>query len=118
MKILTKQSLGILILTLLLTSCAQVHTVQVKFCPKTIVHNSSPEPWNEKDDVVLNSSKRRCRNHFPEDPCLIVLYKNAIDSYSAICGKHEPDPGEKGKKGLEREYEPLRMSYRMGPWVK
>lgn len=58
-------------------------------CPKTIVINDSSEAWNDKDQQALDSATKRCKEKFPDAPCLKKFWKKEPQTYWALCGAEE-----------------------------
>lgn len=56
-------------------------------CPQILVVNQSTERWNSFDQMSLRKTEVRCREKYPDAPCLVKFTKRAPMTYWAICGK-------------------------------
>jgi hypothetical protein len=57
-------------------------------CPDTKMWNASKYPWNKHDYQMLDRTKIRCGQLYPNSPCVKLFRKYDFQSYSAICS-HE-----------------------------
>ena len=55
-------------------------------CPVTIVENRT-SVWNEYDQETLDRATLRCKEIYPDAPCLKKFTKKDELAYAAICGK-------------------------------
>ena len=55
-------------------------------CPNTKVINET-KAWNYQDALTLGKAVNRCKEIYPEAPCLKKFIKKGDNRYWAICGK-------------------------------
>jgi hypothetical protein len=60
-------------------------------CPKTVVVNTTKEPWSDYDTEMLEYTKKRCGQVYEDAPCLKWFKKWDHQSYSGICGAKVKD---------------------------
>lgn len=56
-------------------------------CPDTKMENASKEPWNAYDYSILEQTKHRCGELYPDSPCVKLFRKYNRKQYSVICGE-------------------------------
>jgi hypothetical protein len=75
--------------------------------PEKIIRPGA-EPWNEKDDKILESAKVGCAQNYNRSPCVIKIYKFKNQHYHVICGHEMKEktkvPVEKTDKELWEEF--------------
>ena len=58
-------------------------------CLPTQIINESNEPWNDKDQEVMERAANTCQERYEEIPCLKRFFKRAPQAYAAICGEEK-----------------------------
>ena len=56
-------------------------------CAEPRIENTSGLKWNEVDQEMLDTAKKRCGVIYPDSPCVKMFRKYDFQSYSVICGK-------------------------------
>jgi hypothetical protein len=51
------------------------------------MENASKEPWNAYDYSILEQTKHRCGELYPDSPCVKLFRKYNRKQYSVICGE-------------------------------
>lgn len=60
--------------------------VNVIGCPQPVVENRSAS-WTKQDQQTYNHASFRCREIYPEAPCMKLFRKKDDSTYNVICGK-------------------------------
>lgn len=63
--------------------CAGVPTQSQ--CPKVVVNNHTKK-WTRNDQKVLDKANLRCKEIYPDAPCLKRFDKLDENRYTAVCG--------------------------------
>lgn len=79
-----KYALAIYTAILVLLLSLMVH--HARACEKTIIDNQTKE-WNNQDQVILERALKRCKELFPDAPCLKRFIKRDSTTYRAVCGQ-------------------------------
>lgn len=59
-------------------------------CGPTTIETYTDEPWSERDQLGLDTAKRRCVIHFARSPCLGRFVRVEQGQYRAICTRGKP----------------------------
>lgn len=58
-------------------------------CPKPRVIDTVAAPWTDFDTQSFERAQKRCKEKYPNSPCLKRFERTAPLTYIAICGRPE-----------------------------
>ncbi len=59
-------------------------------CGQTVVENRTSE-WDRRDYTTLVTSSARCRDNYPQSPCVKLFRKHGYQAYHVLCREASED---------------------------